>query len=249
MDADPGLVGLEVLRCKEAHIVGRDQGHPFRSRQRGGRRHQRLFALATDAGDFEIEAITQEFPPRREVTHRLRATARRQRPPHITLRTAGQRDQTFQARRAQPGPIDLRHPALLALEIGPRHEPVEVQVARLIKAQQGDPRRHRTLAALGDQQVDTDDRFHALRHRLAVELHHREEVVLVGDGDRRHPRGDHGRRKLRDAHHAVDQRVLGVEAEVDESGHDEWNLTGLKLMRCTGEGPCARNAARCRAVG
>ena len=100
VDADPGLVGLEVLRCKEAHIVGRDQGHPFRSRQRGGRRHQRLFALAADPGDFEIEAITQEFPPRREVTHRLRATARRQRPPHITLRTAGQRDQTCQARRA-----------------------------------------------------------------------------------------------------------------------------------------------------
>ena len=53
--------------------------------------------------------------------------------------------------------------------------------------------------------------------RLAIELHHREQIVLVGDRDRRHAELRGTLDQLRDAHHAVLQRKFGVQAEVDEN--------------------------------
>ncbi len=53
---------------------------------------------------------------------------------------------------------------------------------------------------------------------FAIELHHREQIVLVGNGDRRHAERGGAFHELRDAHHTVLQREFGVQAEVDESG-------------------------------
>ena len=67
------------------------------------------------------------------------------------------------------------------------------------------------------QDVHTDDGFDAVLQAFAIELHHREQIVLVGDRDRRHAERGDAFHQLRDAHHAVLQREFGVQAEVDES--------------------------------
>ena len=81
--------------------------------------------------------------------------------------------------RVEPAPIDHRRAALLAFEIGAAHEPRDVSVARVGLAQQREARRLRALARLAHQQVDADERLHARAERRAIELHHREQVVLV----------------------------------------------------------------------
>ncbi len=63
-------------------------------------------------------------------------------------------------------------------------------------------------------------RLDARTQRRLVELHHREQVVLIGDGDGRHALRGGSRDEIVHAHDAVDQRVLGVQAEVDEAVAD-----------------------------
>ena len=58
---------------------------------------------------------------------------------------------------------------------------------------------------LAHVQIHADDRLHTARHRCAVELDHRKQVVLVGYADRRHPGGGHCLDQLVDAHHAIDE--------------------------------------------
>ena len=113
-------------------------------------------------------------------------------------------------------------------------------------------------------QVDADDRLHARGLRGLEELHHREQIALVGERD-----GGHLRRRDRihqpghafafalNAHHAVDQRVLGVQVEVNEharhrldleriSGNDwrsQARRTGSKLRRWMGVGPSRSSAS------
>ena len=249
VDADPRLVGVEIVGREEAHIVGRDQRHPLGGGERHGGGEQRLLALATDARDLEVVAVAETLAPEREVPRRVGGLAERQRAADIAVGAAGQRDQPADPLGVQPIALDERQVALATVDVGPADERREVAVAALIHAQQRDTARLGALAALGHQQVDADDGLHAARHGIAVELHHREQVHLIGDRHRRHAGLGHRLHEFRDAHHAVDQRVFGVQAQMDEGGHGASNLTGPKLLRCTAEMPWARSAARCAAVG
>jgi hypothetical protein len=62
---------------------------------------------------------------------------------------------------------------------------------------------------------------HARGARRLVELDRPEEVRRVGDRERRHAVGGRGGHGLVDPRHAVHDRILGVQAQVDEarSGH------------------------------
>jgi hypothetical protein len=101
---------------------------------------------------------------------------------------------------------------LLAFEISAAYQARDVAVAGLRLAQECDFRGRRALAALFYEQIYTDDGFHALCECGAIELHHRKEVALVGYGDGGHAGGAHRIDELGHAYHAVNQRVLGVQA-------------------------------------
>ena len=52
-----------------------------------------------------------------------------------------------------------------------------------------------------------------------------------------------------DTQRAVDQRILGVDVQVDETfGAHPAALTGAKLRRCSSQGPALRSRSRCIAV-
>ena len=55
--------------------------------------------------------------------------------------------------------------------------------------------------------------------RVVVKDHRREHVAVLGDRQRRHPQLDRLIEQLLDAAGAVEQRVLGVQVEMDEIGH------------------------------
>src|SRR5262249_23414842 len=105
----------------------------------------------------------------------------------------------------------------LSFEPGARDEPREVAIALDVLAQQRDARGAVLVARFANAQVDADDRLHAARDRRAVELNHREQVVLVGDADGGHARRRHRVDEFVDAHHAVDERVLSVQPKMYEA--------------------------------
>ena len=167
---------------------------------------------------LEVVAIAEQLLPLARQRLRIGVAPRQERATHVAFDGTGERDQSRGGLRVEPAAIDERHAAILALEPGARDQVGDVLVAARILAQQGEPRRHRALAARAQQHVDADDGFDAALQRLAVELHHREQIVLVGDRDRRHAELGSAFDQLRDAHHAVLQGELGVQTKVDEGG-------------------------------
>jgi hypothetical protein len=69
---------------------------------------------------------------------------------------------------------------------------------------------------VGDVDLAADDRLHALLARLPVELDRAGEAPVVGERHRRHLQLGRAGRQLRDPAGPVEDRVLGVDVEVDE---------------------------------
>ena len=68
--------------------------------------------------------------------------------------------------------------------------------------------------------INPDDRFDARTHAGFVELDHSKHIALISNGQRRHRFGSLGH-QLFDAHYAVDQRILSVNAKMYKLGcHD-----------------------------
>ena len=74
--------------------------------------------------------------------------------------------------------------------------------------------------------VAADDRLDALGARGLVELDHAEHVAQIGQGQRGHAIGRCGGDRIVEAHHAVDDRILAVQAQMDEAdGRDRRRVT------------------------
>ena len=166
---------------------------------------------------LEVVAIAEQLLPLARQRQRIGFAPGSMRAAHVAFGGTGERDQSRGGLGVEPAALDQRHAAVLALEPGARDQVGDVLVAARVLAQQGQPRRHGAFAAHAQQHVHADDGFDALLQRLAIELHHREEIVLVGDRDRGHAELRGALDQLRNAHHAVLQRELGVQAEVDEA--------------------------------
>ena len=65
--------------------------------------------------------------------------------------------------------------------------------------------------------VAADDGLDALRARGLVELDHAEHVGEIGQGQRGHAIGCCGGDRFVEAHHSVDDRILTVQAQMDEA--------------------------------
>ena len=121
------------------------------------------------------------------------------------------------ASASQPLGAHLGAALVLVGQPGARQQFAQLQVAHAVLRQQQQARRLVAVVVVGDPDVDADDRLDALAARCLVELDHAEQVGQVGDGQRRllvlGRRLDH----VVDAHQAVDDRVLRVHAQMDES--------------------------------
>ena len=106
------------------------------------------------------------------------------------------------------------------------HELDEVVVTLGVFRQQHQVvRRFAGAAALGQaaagRHVDLapEDRLHAALARVIVKDHRREHVPVLGHGHRRHLERGRLIEHLVDAAGAVEQRILGVQVQVDELSH------------------------------
>ncbi len=157
--------------------------HAALRRERNGGCNVRLFAGAAQSLQLDVEAALEELQPARQRLVGVLLLAVDDRAADVALHRAGDGDEAADVFRGEPRAIDGRDAALLAFEIRAAHETRRVHVARLGLAQQRESRRRGAIAVLAHEQVDADDRLDARPKRRLVELHHREQVVLIGDAD------------------------------------------------------------------
>ena len=105
---------------------------------------------------------------------------------------------------------------MLTLGVAAGDELGKVVVAPPVLAQKHQLRGLGGILRVGDPDIDPDEGLDARRHGRLVELDHGEQVALVSDGAGRHASLPHPFHQRFDAHEAIDQRVFGVQAQMDE---------------------------------
>ena len=176
---------------------------------------ERVLAFARGAREFQVQAFAGGALPLREPLFGEFVLARGGEAPGFAV-AAGEREQAVVG-LAQP--LRAHDDAIVAMAFHPRarEQARQAQVAVAVAAQQGHARGR--FVAVGEQQVGAGDRLEPGAFGRLVELHQREQVVLVGDRDRRLPVRHAATDQLRDADGRVGQRVLAVQVEVGECGH------------------------------
>ena len=119
--------------------------------------------------------------------------------------------------RREQLPVDARL-VVVALEIAERRELDQVRVARVVGGEQRQVRVALLvrLAVRGDVDLAADHRLDAGAAGRLPELHGACHRAVIGQADRRHLELGGPRDEVRDPARTVENRVLGVNVEVDE---------------------------------
>ncbi len=217
LNADARLVRFGFLAFEKTHIVAGDHRRVAGRGERNRRVQILLLAHAAGAGELQVVTLgKQRQPVAQHLLGALRLTCQ-QRTTDIALATTGQGDQAV-AVPDQPGFVDAGNAAHLAFQITARHQASQIEIALPVLAQQHQPRRFILVLGIAHPQLDADDRLDAGGLRRAVELHHREQIGLIGHRAGRHSRCRTGRHQRLDAHQSVHQGVFGVDVQMDETG-------------------------------
>ena len=219
MNADARLVRIKLLgRCRKRTSLVATTGTP---RLAASVTAPAMYGSSTGAAQalqLEVVALGETAPatPRARVRRRARGPWISARP---TSPSAAPESAIRPARfsHVQPAALDARRAALLALEIGAADEAGEVAVAARRLAQQREAGGRLAFALPRTSRSTPTSGFTPALECLAIELHHREEVVLVGHRHGRHAGGGGRGHQFRNAHHAVAEGVLSVQAQVDEA--------------------------------
>ena len=215
-DAHAGFVRAELGAGRKLHRMCRDdRQRALRGEPRGGS-GQGIVVAAAGALHFEIEAIRKKPRPRVGRGARRNRIALRERMAHVAAGEPGQRDQAV-GPLGEPGALHFRASAMLVGAIGAGQPIGKPEIARARLAKQEQSMRRVALAIVSHPNVAADDRLDALGARGLVELDHAEHVAEIGECQRGHAIGGRGGNRLVEAHHPVDDRILAVEAQMDEA--------------------------------
>ena len=161
---------------------------------RGGGLDRLLLLLAADAGgDLSLEAAAQADQPGRMLRQQVLVDAR------LVVEALG-----------VAGRHQLDQVVVALAGLGEQHQVIRGLARR---AALGAP------IARGDVDLTAEDRIDPALARLIVEHDRREHVAVLGDRRGRHLQLHRRVEQLLDAARAVEQRVLGVQVQVNEVGH------------------------------
>ena len=106
---------------------------------------------------------------------------------------------------------------MLTFEKGLRYKSREVAIPLLVLTEQKQGRWPVDIVMIGKPQVDADNRLDSLLECLLVKLHHAKKVAVIGQRNRRHTQFGALPHQHRDPHGTVDDRVLGVQMQMNEA--------------------------------
>ncbi len=243
-NADARLVRLEVVAGEKAHVVGGHHRHAAQLRQGDGLLHPVFIPRPVAAADVQIQPVTEQGLEFVEGGQRRADLIGGGRAEECTV-AAGERDQALMM-RLQSCPRHAGTSAGLAVDVGGREHRRQVAKTGVVLHQHGEARRRIGRQFRGDPQITADHRLDAHRLGALVKLDRGVDVGRVGDRNRHKPqRRRAGQQGVAlpatlalgwlDTHRAVGQGVLGVQPQMDETGHAahaaraRWQ--GAKLMR------------------
>ena len=206
---------FEIVARKKLDRMGGDrrQIEPVRERDRLLRAC--LDIRVTGALQLEIIAIGKMLPPPARMRLRLLRVAECEGLPDVAQRPAGQRDQSAGI-AGEPFARDLCPATILVAAIGARQPVAQLEVPSARLAQEQRPERLVAIGVVGEPQVAADDRLHAFAPRRLIELHQPEQVVEVGERERRHAVRDRRSDSVVEPDHAIDDGILAVQSQMDE---------------------------------
>ena len=227
-DADEGVVGLVHFGVREKRLVGGQQGEIVVVGEADEIGFDSCLGFQSVALQLDVEPARKSRRQARQQIFRRRALPVGQQPSDRSLRAAAERDETV----GVLGQGVHGHPRLLGalgFEVGLAQELQEVAVAGLVLHQKDEAVGSRRLgggghgplsarAFNGDAELAADDGLHAGGGAGGGELQRPEQVVGVGDGDRRHGGVAAQRHQLVDAQGALQEGIGGVHAKMDEIG-------------------------------
>ena len=222
-DADHHVVRLVVRAFQEMHVIRRHQLQAQLLPDPRQRRAAFEFRLDPVVVHFEEKILRPEdvaILPRE--THRLRIIVRQERRVDLAFQTPAQPDQPRRVLRQQLL-VDARlviHPVEMRL----RDQLHEIRVARVVLGQQREMIRRVPPVARPAIQMRTrrhihlapDDRLHPRFLAFLKKLNRPEEIAVIRHRHRRHPQRLRLFHQLRDAHRPIEQRILGVQMQVNE---------------------------------
>ena len=198
-------------------------GRPVVRGDLGERGVDPLLHLEPGVLDLQVDGLAPEDVGQpRDLGLGLAAVAVLERLADPAREAAGERDEALRVRGEQV-PVDPRL-VVVALEEARRGELDQVRVALVRLGEEREvgvalPLRE---PVVGDVDLAAEQRLDALLPGLPVELDRAGEAAVVGERDGRHLQLGSARRQLRDPAGPVEDRVLGVDVEVDELGHARW---------------------------
>ena len=219
LDAEQRLVRPRVLVAEVVDVAGRDQRQPGFPGELRQRRVDPL--LDVEAGVLHLDVgrvAAEDLGEAVEVGARVVGPVLLERLADAAGEAAGERDQALRVALEQL-PVDAGL-VVVALEVAGRGELDQVRVAGVVLGEQRQVRVALPLrpAVLGDVELAADQRLDADLARLAHELDRARERAVVGQRHRRHLELGRARRERGDAARSVEDRVLGVDVQVDEAG-------------------------------
>ena len=220
-------MGVGVGRVEVVNVTRRDERKASLRREPGQRLEDRLLdvelrVLELDVGVVASEDLLQAVELHLGVAHPCLGDRLR----HAAREAARERDQAGCV-LLQELPVDPRA-VVVALEEAERAELDQVRVAgrRLGEQRQVRGALRLLVPVVCDVHLAADDRLHALLVRVLVEVDRPRERAVVGERDRRHLEPGRLVHERRDPARPVENRVLGVDVEVDErSRHRECHFT------------------------
>ena len=209
MDANTGLVGIEVGFVQETHIVaGDDRQSKFRCQVQCSR-FISLFLFPAAALYLEVEAVWKQAHP---VLGQLPCAVRmivQKCLPNVALAPRGKGDQAIGG-PGNPVIAQVRDAVMLAFDVAAAQQLAQAQVACPVLAQQHQPGNMVWVVRVAQQDVGADNGFDAGRLGRAVKFHQCKQVVLIGDRNRRHAQFEGFFNQGLDSNGAVDQRKFSM---------------------------------------
>ena len=229
-DAEQRVMRFVIRRPGEIGLVGRDQGQAGAIGESDQLRLDRALAVEPVALDLDIEPRAEDIGQPLEPALGQVAKACSQRPVDRPAGAAGQRDEAL--RVFQRGEGKMRIVAVLGIEPQSGDEAHQMAVAGLVLRQEND-RRARIVpldaapeggGRVGeiDRHLRADDRLHAALGELLGKFERAEQIVGVGDRQRRHGVGLGELGQRLDRQRALAQRIGAVHVQMHEAdGFDD----------------------------
>ena len=212
MDADPGFVGLKVLRGKKAGFVGghHRQFEPLRKRNRPPQ--ARFLVLAARALRLQVEAIPKTLRQDAGGVHSAFVVIAQERSANLGIPRSGERDEAIAAVENFRGGHGT---VMFASHVGQRGELNQVAVAHRTA---GDHRQAQRLSRISGlvRQVHPNDRLDPCLEAGAIELDQPEQVAVVGEANGAHAELGGAARQVVDASEAINDGVLAAGAQMDK---------------------------------